>query len=196
MMVYLIYEARARNYQEQAQKSAPGVENLEWHRLWEDMDKFLESCSTPTTWRFTLEQLLNPTKIMTAVRERGRDRPLERQLAAACGALAVAYRKLLGMVQHFQGKGIDENKVPDTRVTKDKANSKGQTKPMEVSPIQKRKYKTKSAPPIDDDGETGPSQATSPESEIITESLQFNSLWSLWEKVICHLNEPILSWMI
>ncbi|KAJ7413008.1 hypothetical protein BTVI_44399 [Pitangus sulphuratus] len=116
---------------------------------------------------------------------------MERQLAAACGVLAIAYQKLLCMVQHFQGTGKDGNKMPDTRVTQDKADSKGQNKPIEVVPIQNRKYKTKSASPVDDDGE-----AASPESEIITKSLSDNNLWSLRLDIVCHLNEPVLAWMI
>ncbi|KAJ7423137.1 hypothetical protein BTVI_10935 [Pitangus sulphuratus] len=121
---------------------------------------------------------------------------MERQLAAACRALAIVYWKLLGMVQHFQGKEKDESKMPDTMVTQDMAKSKGQTKPMEVAPIQKRKYKTKSAHPVDDDREAAPTQVAGPEPEIITESLLYNNLHSLREDVIHHLNEPVLAWMI
>ncbi|KAJ7423428.1 hypothetical protein BTVI_09725 [Pitangus sulphuratus] len=121
---------------------------------------------------------------------------MKRQLAAACGALATAYQKLLGMVQYFQGKGKDESKMPDTMVTQDMAKSKEQTKTMEVAPIQKRKYKTKSVHPVDDDREAAPSQVAGPEPEIITESLSYNNLSSLWGDVIHHLNEPILTWMI
>ncbi|KAJ7415468.1 hypothetical protein BTVI_38051 [Pitangus sulphuratus] len=81
------------------------------------------------------------------------------------------------MVQHFQGKGKDENKIPDTMVNQDMAKSKEQTKTLEVTPIQKRKYKTKLVCPVDDVGEATPSQVASPEPEIITESLWYNKLW-------------------
>ncbi|KAJ7414316.1 hypothetical protein BTVI_41375 [Pitangus sulphuratus] len=103
---------------------------------------------------------------------------------------------MLSMGQPSQGKGKDKNKMPDTRVTADKANSKGQNKSMEVAHIQKKKYKTKSACPVDDDGEAGPSQADNPEPEIITESLSYDNLWSLCADVIRRPNEPILTWMI
>ncbi|KAJ7401632.1 hypothetical protein BTVI_93882 [Pitangus sulphuratus] len=195
-VTYLMFLVRARNSRERAQKAAPGVENLEWQGPWEDMGKFLESGSVPTTWKLTPEQLLNPTEIMTAVRERGRGKPVERQVADACGAFAVAYRNVLGMVQHIQEKGKDENEVLDTRVTQDKAKSKRHTKPVEDAPIQKRKYKTRLARPVDDDGEAGPSQAPNPEPGIITESLRYNKLRSLRADVIRYPNESILTWMI
>ncbi|KAJ7412761.1 hypothetical protein BTVI_45346 [Pitangus sulphuratus] len=67
---------------------------------------------------------------------------------------------------------------------------------MEVAPMQKRKYKTKSTCPVDDDGEAGPSQEANAEPEIITESLWYNNLRSLWVDFIHPPNEPILAWMI
>ncbi|KAJ7413850.1 hypothetical protein BTVI_42305 [Pitangus sulphuratus] len=65
-----------------------------------------------------------------------------------------------------------------------------------VAPIQKRKYKTKSACPDDDDGKAGPSQAANLEPEIITESLSYDNLRKLQADIIHHPNEPILTWMI
>ncbi|XP_051667672.1 uncharacterized protein LOC127481899 [Manacus candei] len=195
-IAYLIYQAKAKNYREGVQEPDPGVENLEWRGLWEDMGKFLESCSAPMTWKLTLEQLLNPIKIMKAVRERGRDGSMEKQVTAACGVLAIAYRKLLGMVQHSQGKGKDEDKMPNIKVTQDKEKTKGQTKPTEVATIHRKKCKAKSVRLVDDDGEAGSSQAAAPETEIITESLSYNNLRNLRADVARRPSEPVLAWMI
>ncbi|KAJ7414536.1 hypothetical protein WISP_83412 [Willisornis vidua] len=66
---------------------------------------------------------------------------MEGQLIVAYGTLATAYCKLLGMVQHLQGKK-EESKMPDVMVTQDVAKPREQSKPKEVVHIQKRKYET------------------------------------------------------
>ncbi|KAJ7406823.1 hypothetical protein BTVI_64550 [Pitangus sulphuratus] len=180
IMVYLICEARTKISQEGVQKPTPGVDNFEWHGLWEDMGKFLENFSAPMTWKFTLEQLQDPIKVMRSVRERCFSRSM--QLVVACRARTAAYQKLLSMVQHLQEESKG-NKIPDTTATQGVAKPEGQPQPIEVTPVQKRKYKTKSVCLVDDDGETRPSQTVDPEPEIITESLSFDTLHNLWKDI-------------
>ncbi|XP_071438021.1 centrosome-associated protein CEP250-like [Pithys albifrons albifrons] len=93
-------------------------------------------------------------------------------------------------------KKREEGQTPDVTVMQDEAIPGGQSKPMEVAPIQKRRYKSKSVPPVDGEGAAAPSHQANPEPEIITESLPFDNLCGLRKDIGRHLGEPILTWLI
>lgn len=77
---------------------------------------------------------------------------------------------------------VDSAAVEQTDITTIQVPAKpqGQPQPAAIAPLQKRKYKTNSVHPANDDEVPGPSQpAEELEPEIITESLSFDSLCSL-----------------
>lgn len=98
--------------------------------------------------------------------------------------------------QHLQleGKG---NKSADTSVTQATVKPERQPKPVVVTPVQRRKYKTKCICLVDDDGEAEPSQpAEESELEVIIKSLSLESLCSLQNNLTWWTGESILSWLI
>ncbi|KAJ7412848.1 hypothetical protein WISP_94157 [Willisornis vidua] len=147
--------------------------NAEWHGKWEDMGQYLESFSPPVMWKFTPEQLKDPVRITSHVKVKCSGSPRGVQLTATCWALATAYSTLLGVVQHHQekrskstgtmstqtmaepeGKG---NKMISTVFTQTVEELEGQLKLIAVSPVQKRKSKTRSVHIANDEEEAGPS---------------------------------------
>ncbi|KAJ7422757.1 hypothetical protein WISP_36712 [Willisornis vidua] len=74
---------------------------------------------------------------------------------------------------------MEVGKTPDVTVVQDVAKPGEQCRPVGISPIQKKKYKTKSVCPADDEGIVAPSQPADPEPEVITESLSFDNLRGL-----------------
>ncbi|TRZ09504.1 hypothetical protein HGM15179_017600 [Zosterops borbonicus] len=170
-MAYNTFRIRAEISRVVAQRSAPVVENPEWHGMREDIGQVLKKISAPIVWNFAPEQIQNPAEVGKYLKENRNGNFNEGQLIALCWVLANAYPTLLDTIQqHLQPEG-KENKSEDTMVTQSAVKPEGQPKPIAVASIQKRKYKTKSIHLMDYDGEAGPSQgAEESEPEIITES--------------------------
>lgn len=98
------------------------------------------------------------------------------------------------VAQHPQ-RDEKESKTPDSTVPGDVKKPKEKSKPVEVAPIQKRKYKTKSVRPADE-GEAGPSQPADSEPEVITESLSYDHLRGLRDDIARKPSERILTWLV
>ncbi|KAJ7415748.1 hypothetical protein WISP_76331 [Willisornis vidua] len=89
----------------------------------------------------------------------------------------------------------EEAKNPDIIVMQDVAKAE-QSKTMEVAPIQKRKYKTKSVHPVDDEVVVAPSQPADSEPKVLTKSLSFDNLRGSRKDIARQPGEPILTWLI
>ncbi|XP_041875974.1 uncharacterized protein LOC121660630 [Corvus kubaryi] len=85
----------------------------------------------------------------------------------------------------------------DVTTVQASAEPQGQPQPAAVAPVQRRKYKTKSVRPVNDDGQPGPSQpAGEPEPEVITESLSHDSLRAMRNDIVRRGREPYTTWLL
>ncbi|TRZ08156.1 hypothetical protein HGM15179_018949 [Zosterops borbonicus] len=120
-------------------------------------------------WKFTPEQ--DPDKVAEYLKGKSCGDSREAKSNAVCWALATLYQILLVTRQHPQGEE-KESRATATVATQTAAEPEEQHIPVEVIPIQKKKYKTKSVCIVRDKEEVGPSeQEEEAGPEIITQSL-------------------------
>ncbi|TRZ07108.1 hypothetical protein HGM15179_019996 [Zosterops borbonicus] len=173
------------------------MENPEWFGVWEEIGQTLKEFSDMIAWNFPPEQIQNPAEVGKYLKDNCNDNCNEKKLVAMCRALTNSYCTLLDTVgQQIKPEG-QEDESADTSVTQAAAKRGGEPKPIAIAPVQRRKQKTKSICPVDDDGEPGSSQpAGESEPEIITESLSIESLQSLRKDYTRWPDESILSWLV
>lgn len=148
-------------------------------------------------WKSPPEQIQNTAKGAEYLKENYSGSSREKQLIALCWALANSYHVLLNTVEQYLQPEGKENKSANAMVSQAAVKTKGQLKPIDVTPAQRRKYKTKYFSPVDDSGETGLLHtAEDSELKIITKSLSWESLRNVWKDRTWQTDEPILSWLI
>lgn len=132
----------------------------------------LKKHSAPMVWKSPPEQIQNTAKRAEYLKENYSGSSREKQLIALCWALANSYHVLLNTVEQYLQPEGKENKSANAMVSQAAVKTKGQLKPIDVTPAQRRKYKTKYFSPVDDSGETGLLHtAEDSELKIITKSL-------------------------
>ncbi|KAJ7419308.1 hypothetical protein BTVI_26046 [Pitangus sulphuratus] len=152
------------------------VDSHEWHGMWEKMGQFLGKFSTPIVWKFIPEQLQDPDKVTEYLQGKCCGNSREEQLIAVFWTLATIYWTLLGTRQHPQGKE-KESRPTGSMSTQTEAEPEEQPMLVDVTPIQKKKSKTKSVLLVWDEEEVGPSKEEEEEGpEIITQSLSLGEL--------------------
>ncbi|KAF4794995.1 hypothetical protein TURU_096805 [Turdus rufiventris] len=141
------------------------------------------------------EQIQNPAEVGKYLKEKCNDNSNEKKLIAICWALAYAYCTLLNTLgQQIKTEGL-EYKSADTPVTQAAAKPEREPQPIAIAPVQRRKHKAKSIPPVGDDWEPGslhPAEESEP--EMIIESMSVENLCSLRKDYTRRSDESLLSW--
>ncbi|XP_039425235.1 uncharacterized protein LOC120411707 [Corvus cornix cornix] len=178
----------------------------------EDIGQTLKKFSDPIVWDFPSEQIQKPAEVGKYLKERYNDNSNENKLLAICWALAYAYRTLQQQVK-VERQEDQSAKPADTPVTQaaDKPDSQpktdGESKPLTVAPVTRKKHTTKTDRPVKDDDDAG--EGTSKDTgegtskppadsgtETITESMSIKDLHSLRKDYTRRSDESIISWMV
>ncbi|RMC16350.1 hypothetical protein DUI87_06677 [Hirundo rustica rustica] len=152
----------------------PAVENPEWCRKWEIMNRTLTQFSDPIAWKFPRERIQDPDEVEKYLEEKSHGDSNDKKLIAICWAPACAYCTLLDTAGQQIEAGEQGDKSAATPVTQAAAKPDSEPKPMVVAPTTTgTKHKTKTDRPVDDDDDAGeePSRsATGTISEATIES--------------------------
>ncbi|KAJ7411097.1 hypothetical protein BTVI_51224 [Pitangus sulphuratus] len=131
----------------------------------------------PPTWGTQI-----PCKVAECLKEHRSINSRDGLFIAMCWTLAHTYRTMVWTVQHHlqsKGKDIGAEKPIDITSAQSPVMPEGKSQPAEVAPVQRKKYKTKSICPVNEDGEP----VEEPEPEIITESLSYEQLCNMQDDI-------------
>lgn len=158
-VVHSLSRIRAQISRTTAETPDPEVENPEWCGEWEDIGQILKKFSDPMVCNFSPEQVQKPAEVAKYLKEKYNNNSNENKLLAICWALAYAYRTLQQVrVERQEDKSAKPADTPVTQAaaTPDsKPKPDGESKPLTVAPVTRKKHTTKTDCPVKDDDDGG-----------------------------------------